>query len=417
MEIRSKLQILEKSRDAERLQQKEQETIEKLKAELKSTIEGSRLVNEHSNRIINESTKYKQDIEAFINSLEEEKKELQQTIINLKTQIHQENLKNETLNQKIEFLEQKSQEYEASFDLIQRRTKDRAQAFEKLTSLSENAKSTLESLPKVEDLISKIQPIQPVPSTTNMQTSTSQLILPKDQGLQVAFEPKSSTEPLQKSGTKPVNPFHVNKPTTPQKSVEFHVKETKAFDLPLQQPKSSSKVVKKSHDFDDDLNLLLENESPVVKVNQPQLSAKLGGKRIEGGSPTVFERKEDEIEKEIERENEKEDSLSTILHKKPEPAISKTIKTSPAKKEPAVSFSQNIPSLSKQKDELATKKQSAGLKATQWDLDESVNSLKNSVQLSESEKPEESAPPKFQTPQSKKPVIPNFANSNFYLDF
>lgn len=69
MEIRSKLQVLEKSRDAERLAQKEQETIEKLKAELKGTIEGSRLVNEHSNRIINESTKYKQDIEAFVNNL------------------------------------------------------------------------------------------------------------------------------------------------------------------------------------------------------------------------------------------------------------------------------------------------------------------------------------------------------------
>ena len=66
VDIKSKLQVLEKSRDAERLAQKESETIEKLKAELKSTIEGSRLVNEHSNRIINESTKYKQDIEAFV---------------------------------------------------------------------------------------------------------------------------------------------------------------------------------------------------------------------------------------------------------------------------------------------------------------------------------------------------------------
>lgn len=104
------------------------------------------------------------------------------------------------------------------------------------------------------------------------------------------------------------------------------------------------------------------------------------------------------------------------MHKKPEPVTFGTMKKSPSKKEPTVSFSQNIPSLSKQKDDLAMKKQSAGLKSTQWDLDESAASLKNSVQLSESDvkdKPEESAPPKFTTPQSKKPVIPNFANSIF----
>jgi len=93
------------------------------------------------------------------------------------------------------------------------------------------------------------------------------------------------------------------------------------------------------------------------------------------------------------------------------------MKKTPSKKEPTVSFSQNVPSLSKQKDDLTSKKQSAGLKATQWDLefnDENVESLKGSVQLSEAdvkEKPEDSAPPKLlSTPQSK-PVVPNFALS------
>lgn len=57
---------MEKGRDVERLSLKEQETIDKLKAELKATLEGSRLVNEHSNRIINESGKFKQEMENIV---------------------------------------------------------------------------------------------------------------------------------------------------------------------------------------------------------------------------------------------------------------------------------------------------------------------------------------------------------------
>ena len=65
-ETKSKLETFEKSRDVERLSLKEQETIDKLRAELKSTLEGSRLVNEHSNRIINESGKFKQEMENLV---------------------------------------------------------------------------------------------------------------------------------------------------------------------------------------------------------------------------------------------------------------------------------------------------------------------------------------------------------------
>jgi hypothetical protein len=48
-----------------KLAQKEEE-IEKLKNELRRTIEGSRLISEHSNRIISENTKYKEETDHFV---------------------------------------------------------------------------------------------------------------------------------------------------------------------------------------------------------------------------------------------------------------------------------------------------------------------------------------------------------------
>ncbi len=50
-----------------RLSQKEEE-IEKLKNELRRTIEGSRLISEHSNRIISENTKYKEETDHFVST-------------------------------------------------------------------------------------------------------------------------------------------------------------------------------------------------------------------------------------------------------------------------------------------------------------------------------------------------------------
>lgn len=45
------------------------EEIKRLKSELKSTMEGSRLVTEHSNRVISESTKFKEEAEALVRNI------------------------------------------------------------------------------------------------------------------------------------------------------------------------------------------------------------------------------------------------------------------------------------------------------------------------------------------------------------
>lgn len=65
-ELRAKLEAQNQSQPSEELAQKEQETLEKLRLELKNTIESSRLINEHSNKIINESVRYKQEIETIV---------------------------------------------------------------------------------------------------------------------------------------------------------------------------------------------------------------------------------------------------------------------------------------------------------------------------------------------------------------
>ena len=45
---------------------RKEDEINLLKAELKSTMEGSRLITEHSNRVISESTKFKEETEALV---------------------------------------------------------------------------------------------------------------------------------------------------------------------------------------------------------------------------------------------------------------------------------------------------------------------------------------------------------------
>lgn len=65
-DLKNQLEHSNKGQSAESFSHKEQETREKLRQELKTTVEGSRLVTEHSNKIIAESAKYKQEMEALV---------------------------------------------------------------------------------------------------------------------------------------------------------------------------------------------------------------------------------------------------------------------------------------------------------------------------------------------------------------
>ena len=56
-----KLQGFSKQGGADKDLLRKDEEIRRLKAELKSTMEGSRLVTEHSNRVIGESAKFKEE--------------------------------------------------------------------------------------------------------------------------------------------------------------------------------------------------------------------------------------------------------------------------------------------------------------------------------------------------------------------
>ena len=65
-EFKANIDDLKRNRDIEKLAQKEQDAIGKLREELKSTVENSRLIAEHSNRVIDENVKYKQEMEGIV---------------------------------------------------------------------------------------------------------------------------------------------------------------------------------------------------------------------------------------------------------------------------------------------------------------------------------------------------------------
>ena len=200
-------------------------------------------------------------------------------------------MKNETLNQRIKLLEDRVKEYENSFDLIQKQFKQREKTVKELTSLNENALDTIQTLPKIDAIISKINPQS---STVSVQTSFSQLPIPKDQSLQTQSKSITKTEGSPKFGVAKTRPSSEKTeiPFSSQKNVfaSNKGKET-GFKLPQSTgPKAPPKQsiitknespINKSHDFDDDMNLLLDDKDTQSVLPTSQ-STNLGVPRTGG---------------------------------------------------------------------------------------------------------------------------------------
>ncbi len=180
--------------------------------------------------------------------------------------LNKEKLKNETLVEHTNSLEQKLKEYENSFDIIQKQFSEKEKSIKELTSLNESAQNTLRTIPRVEDIISKIQP-----QVSEAEVQTSAIDLP----LQITSI-KQNVETLPASlveiSSAGYSPF-IEKPTIWTKEKETKLKQSQI--LEVESPiKQSAEIQKKSQpkfvaakadfqDFEDDLNLLAEDVNPI----------------------------------------------------------------------------------------------------------------------------------------------------------
>jgi len=190
----------------------------------------------------------------------------------LKNSLHQETLKNETLNQRVHLLEDRVKEYENSFDLIQKQFRDREKTVKELTSLNQNAQNTLQTLPKIDDILSKLTP--PI-TAVSVQTSLSQLPIPKDISLHSQTHSENKIEDLSRGSASKTKPFpeKLENPFSAQKNV-FNLNKGKAASGTKPPQSSELKVtskpdfitrndikIDKSFDFEDDLNLLMSDKN------------------------------------------------------------------------------------------------------------------------------------------------------------
>jgi len=68
VDVTHQLETLQKKEKGSRDLTRKEEEIKRLKGEIKSTMEGSRLITEHSNRVISESTKFKEETEVLVST-------------------------------------------------------------------------------------------------------------------------------------------------------------------------------------------------------------------------------------------------------------------------------------------------------------------------------------------------------------
>lgn len=238
--------------------------------------------------------------------------------MDLKNQVHEQSSKVESFQQKAELFERKASEYEESFDLIQRQIKERTETVQRLTSIHDNTQTALQSLPKVEDLLQKLQPeCQSVAvQTTQVQVSVSS---PFPKGTSPALDLTNSPFVLQPQSvvTKEESPAKpdVFKPKAGPLSIEKKVeaekpKETsssqkgKALVFGLEQevktpqkseeqPKTAKPVKEEpkqtrvSQDLDD-LSLLLGTDTRVGKVFAPKVITKTSKEPLKIGGINLF---------------------------------------------------------------------------------------------------------------------------------
>jgi len=153
-----KLQGISKQGGAEKDLLRKDEEIRRLKAELKSTMEGSRLVTEHSNRVISESAKFKEETGLLLASLEKEKEELHQSFIEYKKQIQQEYIsKLASMQDKVVHLQEKVKEYEGDLERHHSDLKSKSHIVHKLAQINNDVQSTLDYWPSFNPIIVEVE--------------------------------------------------------------------------------------------------------------------------------------------------------------------------------------------------------------------------------------------------------------------
>jgi len=153
-----KLQGISKQGGAEKDLLRKDEEIRRLKAELKSTMEGSRLVTEHSNRVISESAKFKEETGLLLASLEKEKEELHQSFIDYKRQIQQEYIsKLASMQDQVVHLQEKVKEYEGDLERHHGDLKNKSHTVHKLAQINNDLQSTLDYWPSFKPIIVEIE--------------------------------------------------------------------------------------------------------------------------------------------------------------------------------------------------------------------------------------------------------------------
>lgn len=153
-----KLHGLTKQGGAEKDLLRKDEEIRRLKGELKSTMEGSRLVTEHSNRVISESAKFKEETGLLLISLEKEKEELHASFIEYKKQIQQEYIsKLASMQEKVLYLEEKVQQYEGDIERHHSDLKSKSHTVHKLAQINNDVQSTLDNWPSFKPIVVEVQ--------------------------------------------------------------------------------------------------------------------------------------------------------------------------------------------------------------------------------------------------------------------
>jgi len=157
-ETNLKLHGLTKQGGAEKDLLRKDEEIRRLKSELKSTMEGSRLVTEHSNRVISESAKFKEESRLLLASLEKEKEELHASFIEYKKQIQQEYIsKLASMQEKVLYLEEKVQQYEGDIERHHSDLKSKSHTVHKLAQINNDVQSTLDNWPSFKPIVVEVQ--------------------------------------------------------------------------------------------------------------------------------------------------------------------------------------------------------------------------------------------------------------------
>lgn len=151
----------------EKLKRKDEE-ITHLKAELKHTIEGTRLVSEHSNKVISENAKHKEQMEDIINGMNSDREKLEEELRDLKTKIKEYALKAEVLQERSEILEQQLNSYTNKADILEQQLLQKDEAFSQLAQLNSEYETILKDLSEspVHEKYKYIQPHINIPTKT-----------------------------------------------------------------------------------------------------------------------------------------------------------------------------------------------------------------------------------------------------------